>query len=64
MIIELIILAGLFLIFIGMLSLIIINFLEARELSKQSERLEASVQFYKDCADQYKETARRYKNGR
>jgi hypothetical protein len=44
--------------------LIIINFLEARELSKQSERLEASVQFYKDCADQYKETARRYKNGR
>ena len=39
MIIELIILAGLFLIFIGMLMLIIINFLEARELSKQSERL-------------------------
>ena len=39
MIIELIILAGLFLIFIGMLMLIIINFLEAKELSKQSERL-------------------------
>ncbi len=39
MIIELIILAGLFLVFIGMLMLIIINFLEARELSKQSERL-------------------------
>ena len=39
MIIELIILAGLFLIFIGMLMLIIINFLEAREFNKQSERL-------------------------
>ena len=63
MIIELIILAGLFLVFIGTVMLAVINSLEARELKKQSERLEASVQFYKDCADQYKETARRYKNG-
>ena len=48
MIIELIILAGLFLIFIGMLMLIIINFLEARELSKQSERLDESFRKAKD----------------
>ena len=39
MILELIILAGLFLVFIGTVMLAVINFLEARELSKQSERL-------------------------
>jgi HAMP domain-containing protein len=39
MIIELIILAGLFLIFIGVVMLAIINWLEARELKRQSERL-------------------------
>tara|TARA_A100001515_G_scaffold91061_1_gene72577 strand:+ start:504 stop:659 length:156 start_codon:yes stop_codon:yes gene_type:complete len=39
MIIELIILAGLFLVFIGTVMLAVINWLEARELKKQSERL-------------------------
>jgi len=39
MIIELLILAGLFLIFIGTVMLTVINWLEARELKKQSERL-------------------------
>ena len=63
MIIELLILAGLFLIFIGVVMLAIINWLEAREERKNSERLSASVQFYKDCADQYREKAREYKDG-
>jgi len=42
MIVELVILGGLFLIFIGMLMLIVINFLEAREEKKLSERLSKS----------------------
>jgi len=39
MIIELIILAGLFLVFIGTVMLAVINWLEAREERKTSERL-------------------------
>lgn len=42
MTIELVILGGLFLIFIGMLMLIIISYLEAREEKKLSERLSKS----------------------
>tara|TARA_R100000329_G_scaffold34651_1_gene32329 strand:+ start:354 stop:506 length:153 start_codon:yes stop_codon:yes gene_type:complete len=48
MIIELLILAGLFLIFIGMLMLIIESWLEAREYNKQSKRLEESFRKAKD----------------
>ena len=42
MTVELVILGGLFLIFIGMVMLIVINFLEAREEKKLSERLSQS----------------------
>ena len=42
MTVELVILGGLFLIFIGMVMLIVINFLEAREERKLSERLSQS----------------------
>ena len=42
MTVELVILGGLFLIFIGMFMLIVINFLEAREEKKLSERLSKS----------------------
>ena len=42
MTVELVILGGLFLIFIGMIMLIVINFLEAREERKLSERLSQS----------------------
>ena len=48
MIIELIILAGLFLVFIGTVMLSVINWLEARELKKQSERLTESFRKAKD----------------
>ena len=48
MIIELIILAGLFLIFFGVVMLAIINWLEARELKNQSERLTESFRKAKD----------------
>ena len=48
MIVELIILAGLFLIFIGMVTLIIINYLEAREDKKLSEKLSKSFKNYKE----------------
>ena len=42
MTVELVILGGLFLIFIGMVMLIVINFLEARDERKLSERLSRS----------------------
>ena len=42
MTVELVILGGLFLIFIGMIMLIVINFLEARDEKKLSERLSRS----------------------
>ena len=42
MTVELVILGGLFLIFIGMVMLIVINFLEAKEEKKLSERLSQS----------------------
>ena len=48
MIIELIILSGLFLIFIGMIMLIIESWIEAREYNKQSKRLEESFRKAKD----------------
>jgi len=46
MLFELLILAGLFLIFVGVISLAVINWLEAREERKTSERLSQS--FRKD----------------
>ena len=46
MLVELLILAGLFLIFVGVGSLAVINWLEAREERKTSERLSQS--FRKD----------------
>tara|TARA_R100001079_G_scaffold74147_1_gene39538 strand:- start:35 stop:187 length:153 start_codon:yes stop_codon:yes gene_type:complete len=46
MLFELLILAGLFLIFVGVVSLAVINWLEAREERKTSERLSQS--FRKD----------------
>tara|TARA_Y100001938_G_scaffold149477_1_gene236430 strand:+ start:1080 stop:1232 length:153 start_codon:yes stop_codon:yes gene_type:complete len=42
MLVELLILGGLFLIFIGVVLLAIVNWLEARSLRKQSIRLEES----------------------
>jgi len=48
MIIELIILAGLFLIFIGVVMLAIESWIEAREYDKQSKRLEESFRKAKD----------------
>ena len=48
MIIELIILAGLFLIFIGVVMLVIESWIEAREYDKQSKRLEESFRKAKD----------------
>jgi len=42
MLIELLILAGIFLIFVGVLMLTVINWLEAREQRKLSERLSRS----------------------
>mgnify|MGYP003130731885 CR=1 FL=1 len=48
MILELIILSGLFLIFIGMVMLILESWLEARELKRQSKRLDESFRKAKD----------------
>ena len=48
MIIELIILAGVFLLFIWKTLLSVINWLEAREYNKQSKRLEESFRKAKD----------------
>jgi len=42
MLVELLILAGLFLVFVGVLMLTIINWLEARQQRKLSERLNNS----------------------
>ena len=42
MLVELLILAGLFLVFVGVLMLTVINWLEAREQRKLSERLNKS----------------------
>ena len=48
MIVELLILAGLFLIFVGVVMLTIINWLEARENEKKSARLDESFRKAKD----------------